>query len=108
MQTCTEGVLLDNIQTSSRSIAHDMKIEVLSANKISKLKVFDKEYVFSSIRDMDLMGNVYALKLISYVYWIDDEYDSYRNISLTIWSLLAVSGDRLSIQSLIYANNKIK
>ncbi len=103
LRTAADGMLMSNTDAVPRNAILDMKLERLTAQKITQLKIFDRAVFFSEVEHAAYEGNVSACKLLAMLHWLDMCPDSSREMALSVWEMLAMSGDHFAIRALVKA-----
>ncbi len=103
VSTYTDGALLESNGGKSHSFVVDIKLDILTAHKISLLKRFDTELFVQDLEDAAFVGSKSACKLLACLHWIGFDRLGDKNKAKDIWEMLAVDGDRMALYSLIYA-----
>lgn len=107
LQSCSDGVLLGTSASERYGVAFEIKMDVLSENKINKPKKFDETLFVDSLREMASAGKKNACKLLAYINWLGEIVPQNTEVALTIWKMLAAYGDWASIEALVYAYGSI-
>ena len=104
LQTCSDIALLDSSDITHDSVAYDIKRDAIVAANIKKAKRFNEISFVEEIKSTSNIGQINSCKLLAFLSWIGCLVPQNKSIAKRIWSFLAMSGDRLSLEMLIYAN----
>lgn len=104
LQTCSDVALLDSSDISPDSIAYDIKRDTLLEANIKKSKRFNEISFAEEIKANANIGQINSCKLLAFLSWIGCLVPQNKIMAKRIWSFLAMNGDFLSIEMLIYAN----
>lgn len=102
LQSSLDGALLMSIDADQSCVAYDIKMDLLTALQISKPRNFEEATFLENLQLLANAGQKNACMLLACLNWLGLLLPENRQTALNIWSVLAVSGDRLSIQLLIY------
>jgi len=106
LQTVSERKLLQNNDLLFHDFVFDIKIELLEKYKINHLMVLDKDIFLEILKEQAFLGEVRACKLLACLYWLETEGEQYKDVAITIWEMLAISGDFFAMKALIFANKQ--
>lgn len=87
---------------AQRSVAYDMKMDVLMDNKIVKLRSFDAGVFVQTLKSQADLGIKHACKLLSCLNWLGVIVPQNQAAAQNIWATLAMTGDRFALEMLIY------
>lgn len=106
IRVCSDGLLLENANKHSPNVDIDMKMEILTANKISTQKQFDFDLFSERIEEAAFVGQKSACQLLAFLHWIGIGGFQDKNKAESIFKELALTGDGLSLNALIYVYSK--
>ena len=102
LQSFADGALLFSSDSCRDNIAFDIKMESLKENNINKVKKFIEELFIQELKQKANMGERNSCKLLATMSWLSVGVSSNIGVAQNIWSMLAVSGDWVSLDMLIY------
>lgn len=104
LQTCTDVALLDSSDIYRDNIVYDIKRDALIAADIKKVKRFNEINFVGEIRANANIGCMNSCKILAIMNWTGSVVRQNQELAKKIWSFLAMSGDRLSMEMLINAS----
>ncbi len=104
--TASDGIMLENTNPKLRSTLMDIKMEVLTENKIVKLKKYDRDLFKDRLESAAYAGRRDACELLAALCWLGIAGFDDKKKAISVWEMLAISGDDISMQALIYALGK--
>ncbi len=108
LQSYSDSTLLLTTDAAQHNIAYDIKTEVLGKNKINKLRSFDEIIFAEDLKNAADIGDKNSCKLLAFLSWLGLVVEENKNAAQNIWAALSMSGDRPSIEMLIYAYAKTR
>lgn len=107
LQSALDGALLLSTDGESSCVAYDIKMELLTALQISKPRNFEEATFLENLQLLAGAGQKNACMLLACLNWLGLLLPENKQTALHIWSALAVSGDRLSMELLIYGHDSL-
>ena len=102
LQLSSDSLLPITSDTTPHSVAYDIKMEVLSACHINKVKKFEEYTFMDSLKADANVGEINSCKLLAALSWLGLIIPENRASAQNIWAVLAMNGDWLSVEMLIY------
>ena len=102
LQSSSDGALLFSSDSCHDNVAFDIKMEVLKENNINKTKKFIEDFFIQELKRKANIGERNSCKLLAAISWLGVIVSSNVSVAQNIWSVLAVSGDWVSLDMLIY------
>lgn len=96
--------LLLSVDGAAQSIALDMKMDELVAGKVEKLCCFDQAVFVQELKTNAGFGIKSACKLLAVLNWFGIMLPQNQETAQRIWAMLAMSGERFSLDLLIYSH----
>ncbi len=106
IRVCSDGLLLENANKHSPNVAFDMKMDALTANRINAQKQFDIDLFKCSLEEAAFVGKKSACRLLAFLNWIGVDSFQDKGKAEKIFKELALNGDDLSLNALIYVYEK--
>lgn len=106
LQSCTDGALLVSSDMARDCIAFDIKMDILAEGKVSKLRSFDAGIFVEELKAAANRGRKNACKLLAVLNWLGWMIPQNKDTAQRIWASLAMSGDRLAVDMLIFGYNE--
>ena len=106
LQLCSDETLLQTVGARAYDTALTLKLEVLQANQIERIKNFNPNIFTNELKEAADLGNKEACKLLAPLHWLGCILPENKKVAVKIWSALAVNGDWDSISALIYAHTQ--
>lgn len=107
LQSIADGALLFSSDSCRDNIAFDIKMEVLKENNINKIKKFIEDLFIQELKRKANIGERNSCKLLATMSWLGVIVSPNVSVAQNIWSVLAVSGDWVSLDMLIYVYQSI-
>ena len=102
LQAFADGALLFSSDSRCENVAFDIKMEVLKENNINKIKKFNEGIFIQDMKHQANIGDRNSCKLLAAMSWLGMIIPPNQGVAHSIWSVLAVSGDWVSMDMLIY------
>lgn len=103
VQLCSDEAVLQSFTAYQSNTAMQLKLEVLQARNINRIKAFNAVIFANEIKESADLGDKDACKLLASLYWLGVCFPENKQVALKLWSALATNGDRETMAALVYA-----
>lgn len=103
LQVYSDGSMLGEADTAQLGVIYDIKMEVLTECGIDRLRKFDECIFIDELKADANLGDSNSCKLLAFLNWMGLIVPKNQVSAQNLWSVLAMNGDRLSIEMLIYS-----
>ncbi|MBR3975047.1 MAG: hypothetical protein IKJ88_04205 [Clostridia bacterium] len=104
LQLSSDSLLPISSDNSPHSVAYNIKTEILSECRINRIKKFEEFTFIENLKDEANVGERNSCQLLAVLNWLGLIVPENRVSAQNIWAVLAINGDRLSIEMLIFGH----